>query len=138
MLLTLAPPVQLIILVPHMELGVQTALLIFKMYGGNLSQGRPGDPANMFTYFGPKGIKVLFWAVRAGACTLQTAATPLSMHISMTIFSTDALSKPNSSRNWTGMCSKDCFGLVTVCWQPGHLKPPPVPAFCSAIVPGLS
>ncbi|KAF5836126.1 P-loop containing nucleoside triphosphate hydrolase protein [Dunaliella salina] len=41
-----------------MELGVQTALLIFKMYGGNISQGRPGDPANMFTYFGPKGIKV--------------------------------------------------------------------------------
>jgi len=50
--------VQLLVMVPHMELGVQTALQIFKLYGGNLSQGRPGDPANMFTYFGPKGIKV--------------------------------------------------------------------------------
>lgn len=53
-----AAPLQMVVLVPHMELGVQTALLIFKLLGGNLSQGRPGDPANMFSYFGPKGIKV--------------------------------------------------------------------------------
>lgn len=54
----------MVVLVPHMELGVQTALLLFKLLGGNLSQGRPGDPANMYTYFGPKGIKVCAWRVR--------------------------------------------------------------------------
>lgn len=44
--------------VPTLELGVQCALLVYKLLGGNLSQGRPGDAANMFTYTGPRGIKV--------------------------------------------------------------------------------
>lgn len=37
-------------------------MLIFKLYGGNVSVGRPGDEANMYTYFGPRGIKV--WCTR--------------------------------------------------------------------------
>ncbi|KAG2436757.1 hypothetical protein HXX76_006281 [Chlamydomonas incerta] len=49
---------QAVLVVPTMELGVQVALLAFKLLGGNISSGRPGDAANMFTYFGPKGIKV--------------------------------------------------------------------------------
>ncbi|KAG2444058.1 hypothetical protein HYH02_009001 [Chlamydomonas schloesseri] len=49
---------QAVMVVPTMELGVQVALLAFKLLGGNISSGRPGDAANMFTYFGPKGIKV--------------------------------------------------------------------------------
>ncbi|GLC37061.1 hypothetical protein PLESTB_001395900 [Pleodorina starrii] len=49
---------QAVVLVPTLELGVQVALLAFRLLGGNVSTGRPGDAANMFTYFGPKGIKV--------------------------------------------------------------------------------
>jgi len=49
---------QAIVLVPTMELGVQCCLLIYKLFGGNVSTGRPGDPANIFTYTGPRGIKV--------------------------------------------------------------------------------
>ncbi|GLI69730.1 hypothetical protein VaNZ11_014406, partial [Volvox africanus] len=47
-----------LVVVPTMELGVQVALTAFRLLGGNVSAGRPGDAANMFTYFGPKGIKV--------------------------------------------------------------------------------
>ncbi|GIM16732.1 hypothetical protein Vretimale_19319, partial [Volvox reticuliferus] len=47
-----------LVVVPTMELGVQVALTAFRLLGGNVSAGRPGDQANMFTYFGPKGIKV--------------------------------------------------------------------------------
>ncbi|KAG2497537.1 hypothetical protein HYH03_004284 [Edaphochlamys debaryana] len=49
---------QALVVVPTMELGVQVALMAYKLLGGNMSTGRPGDEANMFTYFGPKGIKV--------------------------------------------------------------------------------
>jgi hypothetical protein len=31
---------------------------VYKLYGGNISSQRPGDPANLFTYQGPRGIKV--------------------------------------------------------------------------------
>ncbi|GIL51789.1 hypothetical protein Vafri_7708 [Volvox africanus] len=47
-----------LVVVPTMELGVQVALAAFRLLGGNVSAGRPGDQANMFTYFGPKAIKV--------------------------------------------------------------------------------
>lgn len=49
---------QALVVVPTMELGVQCALTVYKLLGGSLSQGRPGDPANMFTYKGPRDIKV--------------------------------------------------------------------------------
>lgn len=50
---------QLVVLVPTRELGVQEVLLVYKLLGGNTSSGIPGDPANIFAYNGPRGIKVL-------------------------------------------------------------------------------
>lgn len=55
-----APHVQAIIVVPTMELGVQCALQVFRMLGGNLTSQKerePGDDTNIFTYVGPKNIK---------------------------------------------------------------------------------
>jgi hypothetical protein len=49
---------QLLLLVPSFELGVQACMLLYKLWGGNISSRTPGDPANMFTYNGPAGIKV--------------------------------------------------------------------------------
>ncbi|GAX72763.1 hypothetical protein CEUSTIGMA_g219.t1 [Chlamydomonas eustigma] len=49
---------QAIVVVPTMELGVQICLLAYRLFGGSLSQGQPGNEANMFTYTGPKGIQV--------------------------------------------------------------------------------
>jgi hypothetical protein len=37
---------------------LQACLLLFKLWGGNISSRTPGDPANMFSYTGPAGIKV--------------------------------------------------------------------------------
>lgn len=45
---------------PTMELGVQCALQVFRMLGGNLTSQKerePGDDTNIFTYVGPKNIK---------------------------------------------------------------------------------
>jgi hypothetical protein len=33
-------------------------MLLYKLWGGNISSRMPGDPANMFSYTGPAGIKV--------------------------------------------------------------------------------
>ena len=33
-------------------------MLIYKLLGGTTSARQPGDPANMFQYTGPRGIKV--------------------------------------------------------------------------------
>lgn len=44
--------------VPHRELGVQVSLLLFRLLGGSVNVGVPGERANMFTYFGPRGITV--------------------------------------------------------------------------------
>ena len=49
------------VIVPQRELGVQICLLIYKLFGGSLSSRLPGDQANMFTYTGPRGLKV--WAL---------------------------------------------------------------------------
>lgn len=46
------------IVVPTRELGVQIVMLIYKLFGGSVNPGIPGDNANMFTYNGPRGIKV--------------------------------------------------------------------------------
>ena len=46
------------VVVPQRELGVQICLLIYKLFGGSLSSRLPGDQANMFTYTGPRGLKV--------------------------------------------------------------------------------
>ncbi|CAL5219427.1 g1256 [Coccomyxa viridis] len=52
------PGPQLMIVVPTKELGVQTVMLIYKLLGGSVNSGVPGDPTNMFGYTGPRGIKV--------------------------------------------------------------------------------
>eukprot|EP00959_Pyramimonas_sp_CCMP1952_P019826 418699-Pyramimonas_sp.AAC.1 len=49
-------------LVPTRELGAQLALLIFQLMGGNLGGAdnrSPGDTSNMYTYEGPRGVKVM-------------------------------------------------------------------------------
>lgn len=51
----LAP--QLLILVPTRELGVQIALLVWRLFGGNISSRLPGDSANMFHFNGPRLLK---------------------------------------------------------------------------------
>lgn len=37
---------------------MQTVMLIYKLFGGSVNFGVPGDPTNMFGYTGPRGIKV--------------------------------------------------------------------------------
>lgn len=49
----------MVILVPSMELGVQEAMLIYKLFGGSVNPGIPGASANMFAYSGPRGLKVV-------------------------------------------------------------------------------
>ena len=45
-------------LVPTRELGVQTAMLIYRLFGGSVNPGIPGVAGNMFAFKGPKGLKV--------------------------------------------------------------------------------
>ena len=45
-------------MVPTRELGVQIVMLIYKLFGGSVNSQVPGDAANMFTYTGPRGLKV--------------------------------------------------------------------------------
>ncbi|CAK0742325.1 hypothetical protein CVIRNUC_001388 [Coccomyxa viridis] len=52
------PGPQLLIVVPTKELGVQTVMLIYKLFGGSVNSGIPGEPTNMFNYSGPRGVKV--------------------------------------------------------------------------------
>ncbi|CAL8467542.1 g7080 [Coccomyxa elongata] len=49
---------QLVIVVPTRELGVQTVMLIYQLFGGSVNAGIPGDPTNMFAYTGPRGVRV--------------------------------------------------------------------------------
>lgn len=48
----------LLILVPTRELGVQVVMLIYKLFGGSINPGIPGERANIFQFNGPRGIKV--------------------------------------------------------------------------------
>jgi hypothetical protein len=52
------PGPQAVVVVPHRELGRQLALLIYRLLGGSVANGLPGDRANMFTYTGPRNVKV--------------------------------------------------------------------------------
>ena len=47
------------IVVPHRELGVQICMLIYRLIGGSVNKGIPGERATMFSYFGPRGVQVL-------------------------------------------------------------------------------
>ena len=49
---------RLLLVVPTRELGVQIAMLVFKLFGGSVNPGIPGSSGNMFRYVGPRGIKV--------------------------------------------------------------------------------
>ena len=57
---------QLVVVVPTRELGVQTVMLAYKLFGGSVHAGVPGDPTNMFAYRGPPGIRVRGPARRLG------------------------------------------------------------------------
>jgi superfamily II DNA/RNA helicase len=48
---------QILVIVPSRELTIQTVMLTFRLFGGNVNVGVPGDPGNMFNYSGPQGIK---------------------------------------------------------------------------------
>lgn len=52
------PSPALIVIVPTRELGVQVVMLIYKLFGGSVNQGIPGERANMFHFNGPRGLKV--------------------------------------------------------------------------------
>ena len=67
---------QLLIVVPTRELGVQTVLLIYKLFGGSVHAGIPGDPTNMFSYTGPRGIRVRRSCSISHACTAARGAPP--------------------------------------------------------------
>lgn len=47
-----------LIIVPTRELGVQAVMLVYKLFGGSINPGVPGERANMFRYHGPRGLKV--------------------------------------------------------------------------------
>lgn len=50
---------QLVIVVPTRELGVQIAMIVFRLFGGSLaSDGIPGNKSNMFRFNGPRGLRV--------------------------------------------------------------------------------
>lgn len=47
---------------------MQTVMLIYKLFGGSVNSGIPGEPTNMFNYSGPRGVKV--GAPRPPLCAL--------------------------------------------------------------------
>jgi superfamily II DNA/RNA helicase len=50
---------QLVVVVPTRELGVQIAMIVFKLFGGSVaSDGIPGNRANMYKFTGPRGLRV--------------------------------------------------------------------------------
>tara|TARA_B110000444_G_scaffold260162_1_gene306164 strand:+ start:121 stop:1932 length:1812 start_codon:yes stop_codon:yes gene_type:complete len=49
---------QILVVVPTRELVVQTTMLAYKLTGGSISRGVPGDRGNMFNYSGPQGLIV--------------------------------------------------------------------------------
>ena len=69
---------QLVIMVPTRELGVQTVMLIYKLFGGAVNSQVPGDAANMFTYHGPRGLKVSTCCCIA-ALSCMFVANPLQL-----------------------------------------------------------
>jgi superfamily II DNA/RNA helicase len=61
---------QLLVVVPTRELGVQAAMLAYKLFGGSVNPGvEPGSGGNMFRFGGPRGLRVkgLLLASEVGA-----------------------------------------------------------------------
>jgi superfamily II DNA/RNA helicase len=52
------PNPRLVVVVPTRDLGVQVALLAFKLLGGAVGPRVPGAADNLFSYTGPRGVKV--------------------------------------------------------------------------------
>merc|ERR1712176_1398931 len=50
------PATQVVIVVPSRELGVQVVMLAYRLLGGSVNKGTPGNRANMFRYSGPRGL----------------------------------------------------------------------------------
>ena len=50
---------QVVIIVPSRELTIQTVMLAYRLFGGNVNVGVPGASDNMFNYKGPQGVKVV-------------------------------------------------------------------------------
>ena len=71
---------QLIVLVPSRELGVQTALLAYKLFGGSISQGIPGNRSNMFKYTGPRNLQVLLSPIVSDGKLNQQAMYVCTVH----------------------------------------------------------
>lgn len=49
---------QLVVVVPTKELGAQIAMIVYKLFGGSVAHGIPGNAENMFRFSGPRGLKV--------------------------------------------------------------------------------
>ena len=49
---------QVLVVVPTRELTIQTVMLAYKLLGGSIRTDRPGNSTNMFSYFGPQGVRV--------------------------------------------------------------------------------
>ena len=50
---------QVVIIVPSRELTIQTVMLAYRLFGGNVNVGVPGASDNMFNYKGPQGVKTV-------------------------------------------------------------------------------
>lgn len=72
---------QAVIVVPHRDLGVQIALLIYRLFGGSINPGVPGNDANMFTYSGPRGIRVRGVLDKAEVLVAKTAYALKGCHV---------------------------------------------------------
>lgn len=119
-LLLCAP--QCIIVVPTMELGVQCALTVYKLFGGNVSQGRPGDGANMFTYTGPRGIKVgcnmCFACPTAAIASVEAATCPwLAFDMCLKGLARAVHLQCSFVKCFVGTpCQGLCVGICRGCW----------------------
>ena len=50
---------QILVVVPSRELTIQVVMLAYRLFGGNVNVGVPGDPGNIFNYTGPQGLKAV-------------------------------------------------------------------------------
>ncbi len=86
-----------------MELGVQVCLLAYKLFGGSVNHGKPGDSANMFTYMGPKSIQVRVLhdkeSVKCGhTCVKESVGCGLS-----SVYRLWCMVSSSMQRFWTGL-----------------------------------
>lgn len=63
-----------LVLVPTRELGVQIVMLVYKLFGGSVNAGVPGEASNMFSFTGPRGLKVRLTHLQ---CNMQLATGPV-------------------------------------------------------------